>query len=153
MKDEVINLRSIILSQPSIGPALYNLLQRGMVEQNIIDIHYLIETINNTDISNKKENTKNDINRSEYWKSFIDGLKRYGDIYLALREQQAIYKKMKKEFNYLDEQKQEISKYIQTAISFINTLNNQISYYKGHLDSIRNLKELIYIPFFYSRVY
>ena len=147
MKDEVINLRSIILSQQAIGPALYNLLQRGMVEQNIIDIHNLIENINNnTDISNKKENTKNNISRSEYWKSFIDTLKIYGDIHVAIREQQSIYEKMKKEFNNLYEQKQEISKYIQTTIYFINILNNQISYYKGRLDSIKNLNKRIDLP-------
>ncbi len=88
MKDEVtslsnkaINCRNIIQSQPSIGPTLSNLLQKGMVEQNIIDIHHLIEIcINNTDIDNKNENTKNKISRSEYWKIFTDDLKIYGDI-------------------------------------------------------------------------
>ena len=50
---------------------------------------------------------------------------------------------MKKEFNNLYEQKQEISKYIQTTIYFINILNNQISYYKGRLDSIKNLNKRI----------
>ena len=81
MNEEVNKCRSIILSQQSIGSTLYSLLQKGMVEQNIIDIHYLIETINNTDISNEKENTKNNISRSEYWKLFTDDLKRYGDIH------------------------------------------------------------------------
>ena len=138
MKDEVIKYRNIILSQQAIGPALYNLLQKGMVEQNIIDIHNLIETMNEAEISNKK-----DISRSEYWKLFTDNLKRYGDIHVAIKEQQAIYEKMKKEIIQLNEQKIEVSKYIQTAISFINTLNNQISYYKGRLNSFKNFNSRI----------
>ncbi len=83
-----------------------------MTEQNIIDIHHLIETSNNINIDNKKENTKNNVSGSEYWKLFTDNLKRYGDIHGAIKEQQVIYEKMKKEINYLDERKQEISKYM-----------------------------------------
>ncbi|HXT83388.1 MAG TPA: hypothetical protein VN704_03510 [Verrucomicrobiae bacterium] len=141
MKDEVIKWRSIMLSQQTVGPALYNLLQKGMVEQNIIDIHQLVETVNNTEISNKK-----DIIMSEYWKLFTDNLKRYTDIHFAIKDQQAIYEKKKKEISYLDEQKQKISKYIQTTISIINTLNNQISYYKGQVDSFKNLNKRINLP-------
>ncbi len=112
LNNKVINYRTIIQSQPSIGPALSSLLQKGMVEQNIIDIHHLIETINNTNIDNKTKIQKNRISRSEYWKIFTDELKRYGDIKVAIKEQQAIYEKMHKEINQLNEQKQEISKYI-----------------------------------------
>jgi len=146
MNNKVINCCTIIQLQPSVGPALSNLLQKGMVEQNIIDIHHLVETLNNTDISNKNENTKNKISRSEYWKIFTDDLKRCGDIKVAIKEQQAIYEKIYKEINYLNEQKQEISKYIQTAIFFINILNNEISYYKGRLDHFKNLNNRINLP-------
>ncbi len=51
LNNKVINCRTIIQSQPSIGPALSSILQKGTIEQNIIDIHYLIETLNNIDIS------------------------------------------------------------------------------------------------------
>ncbi len=105
LSNKVINCRTIIQSQPSIGPALSSLLQKGMIEQNIIDIHHLVETLNNIDIDNKNENTKNKISRSEYWKIFTDGLKRYGDIKVAIKEQQAIYEKIYKEVNQLNEQK------------------------------------------------
>ncbi len=92
---------------------------------------------------NKNENTKNKISRSEYWKIFTDDLKRYGDIKEAIKEHQAIYEKMQKEGNHLNEQKQEITNYIQTAISFINAINNEISYYKGRLDYSKNLNNRI----------
>ncbi len=39
--------------------------------------------------------------------------------------------------------KQEITDYLHTAISFINALNNEISYYKGRLDYSKNLNNRI----------
>ena len=93
--------------QPSIGPTLSNLIQKGITEQDIIDINQLVEicTNNNTvyidsipagpninQNENENNNNKNVIgsyrnNRSEYWKLLIDDLKKYGDIKLAINDQ------------------------------------------------------------------
>ncbi len=138
LSDKVVNCRNIIQSQPSIGPTLFNLLQKGINEQNIIEINHLIEILDNTHIENKNENSKNKISRSEHWKSFTDELKRYVDIKVVIKEQQAICEKLQKEVRYLDEQKQEIVRYLQAAISYINTLNNEISYLKGWMDQLNH---------------
>ena len=61
----------------------------------------------------------------------INELKKYGDIKVAIKEQQENHEKLQKEVNYLNKQKQEIINYLQIIISFINTINSKISYYKG----------------------
>ncbi|MER5174223.1 MAG: hypothetical protein ABJB76_12550 [Candidatus Nitrosocosmicus sp.] len=64
----------------------------------------------------------------------IDDLKRYGDIKLAINNQQGNHDKLQKEVNELCKQKQEISLQCQNGISFICEINNKISYYKGYVD-------------------
>ena len=134
-----------------IGPSLSNLFQKGIGEQDIIGISQLAETCTgNTDFSNsgigpqKDDRTKDkgkDTNngnritsRSEYWKILADELKKYGNIRLAIKEQQENHDRLQKEVNHLTKQKQELSAYFQIATSFINAINNQISYYKGFMD-------------------
>jgi RNA processing factor Prp31 len=126
-----------------LGPSLSNFFQKGIGEQHIIGINQLVEICtSNIDYSNfiigtQKENNSKDTDkdntkkRSEYWKLLTRELKSYGDIKVAIKEHQDNHEKLQKEVTHLDKQKQEITNYIQTAISFINSLNNEISYYKG----------------------
>ena len=88
----------------------------------------------NSKIGNQKEgvttkytNTNDSKVKSEYWKRWINDLKKYRDIKEAVKEYQVNFEKLQKEVYNLDKQKQESINYIQTAISFINALNNVIS--------------------------
>jgi hypothetical protein len=72
--------------------------------------------------NNKITNSSN--SRSEYWKTLIEELKKYENIKVALREQQASRDNLQKQVNYLDKQKQELLKYLEMAISIIYTINN-----------------------------
>ena len=90
--------------------------------------------------NNKITNSSN--SRSEYWKTLIEELKKYENIKVALREQQASRDNLQKQVNYLDKQKQEILKYLQMAISIIYTINNTVYYYKGFTDQFN--KDLNY---------
>jgi hypothetical protein len=148
LSNQVFNYRIILQSQPITGQVLSGLLQKGMNEHDIINISHLIEicTSNIDNVTENKNTTNKNISRSEYWKIFTDDLKRYGDIKVAIKEQQAICEKIRKEINHLHGQKQEILKYIQTAISFINTLNNEISYCRGWIDHFKNLNNRINLP-------
>jgi hypothetical protein len=151
LNNKVINCHTIIQSQSSIGSALSNLLQKGMTESDIIGINSLVDTCtNNTDFSNSKSGPQNEnrtkdkskdtnddnkiINKSEYRNLLINELQKYGDLKLAVKGQQGNLEKLQKEINHLDGQKQEISRYLQIAISFINAINNEISYYKRWID-------------------
>ena len=60
--------------------------------------------------NNKITNSSN--SRSEYWKTLIEELKKYENIKVALREQQASRDNLQKQVNYLDKQKQELLKYL-----------------------------------------
>ena len=78
----------------------------------------------------------------------IEELKKYENIKLAIKKQQENHDKLQKQVNYLEQQKQEILKYLQIAISFINTINNKIYYYKGLLDQFNkdlNYRKHMYI--------
>jgi hypothetical protein len=151
LSNKVVNCRTIIQSQSSIGPTLSNLLQKGMTEQDIININQIVDICtNNTDFSNSKsgpqkenrtkdkiKDTNNDnkiINKSEYRNLLINELQKYGNLKLAVKGQQGNLEKLQKEIIHLNGQKQEISIYLQIAISFINTINNEISYYKRWMD-------------------
>ena len=75
-----------------------------------------------------------------------DELKKYGDIRLAKKEQQENHSRLQKEVNHLNNQKQELSAYLQIATSFTNAINNQISYYKGFINKFnRDLNHRINI--------
>ncbi len=158
LNNKVINCRTILQSQSSIGAAFSNLLQKGITESDIITINQLVEVCtksNNIDFSNSKigiqnedfitkyKNTNDSKVKSEYWKMWINDLKRYGDIKVTVQEYQVNAEKLQKQVYNLDKQKQESTNYIQTAISFINSLNNEISYYKGFIDQIKDQKNKI----------
>jgi hypothetical protein len=72
--------------------------------------------------------------RSEFWKSLIDELKKYGGIKFAIREQSEKLDLINRGINDSNKQKQEIMAYCQLTISFINIINNRISYFKGLAD-------------------
>ena len=136
---ELNNSRQNLLFVPLIGPSLSNLLQKGIGEQDIINVNQLVEnstTTKDIDKSNKISS------KSEYWKILIDELKKYENVKLAIKEQQENHDRLQKQVNYLDKQKQEILKYLQIAISFINTINNSVYYYKGFVDQFN--KDLNY---------
>ena len=58
---------------------------------------------------------------------------------VAIKEQQENLDKLQKQVNRLDKQKQEILNYLQIAISIINTINNQVYYYKGFIDHFKDI--------------
>ena len=118
-----------------------NLLQRGIVEQDITNINQLVENVTTKDIIDKSNN-RISASKSEYWKKLIEELKKYENLKIAIIEQQKIHNKFQEQINQLDEKKQETLKYLQIAISIINTINNQIYYYKGYIDQFN--KDLNY---------
>jgi hypothetical protein len=130
INNKVIGCRTIIQSQKSIGPALSNLLQKGMTESDIISINSLVEvcTKSNIDISNSKigdqnkgvttkyMNTNASKVKSEYWKLWINNLKKYGDIKEAVKVYQVNFEKLQKEVYTLVKQKKVSTFYKQYSL-------------------------------------
>jgi hypothetical protein len=155
---ELTNSRQNLFINPLVGPSLSNLLQKGIGEQDIVNINQLVETyansndytdqINSTASSN--QNIKdNDMDkriiiksRSEYWNGLIEELKKYENIKVAIKKQQENHDKLQKQVNHLEQQKQATLSYLQIAISFINEITNRIYYSKGFVDKFN--KDLNY---------
>jgi hypothetical protein len=152
LNNKIFKDRFLFRLEHSIGPTLSRLLQKGITEQDIIDINQLVElcTNNNTEYgesisdhnTNQKENITNNIignarknnSRSEYWKYLIDNLKRYGTIKSAIKYQIGKRDLVTKEIDELNAQKHEMSIQCQNGISFINEINNKMAYFNGFLD-------------------
>ncbi|MDQ6723299.1 MAG: hypothetical protein M3Z01_03430 [Thermoproteota archaeon] len=159
-KDEIVlatkelkNSRQSLWFTPLIGPSLYNLFQKGISEQDIIGISQLVEICTiNTDFNNSgiglgnKNKNKNSspidttnngnkiTSRSEYWKQFISELKKYGDIKLAIKEQQEKRDTAAKDIDNMQKQKQEISVGCQNGIYLINELYHKMAYFKEFMN-------------------
>jgi hypothetical protein len=134
-----------------IGPSLSYLFQKGICEQDIIGISQLVEICTiNTDFSNSglglhskhsSQGTNNNngniiTSRSEYWKQLIDDLKKYGNIKLAIKDQQEKRDVITKEIDELNKQKQEISVQCQNGIYFIEELYYKMAYFKEFTNRI-----------------
>jgi hypothetical protein len=90
--------------QPFIGPLLVSLYQKGITEQEIIDMNqllqdYLIEpakTDNNKDNKNESNtDVKNSLNIGTGYQIFIDELKKYGGIKAAIKHQSHLLDEIK----------------------------------------------------------
>jgi hypothetical protein len=132
-------------ASPFIGSTLQSLFQNGVSEQDIVVINQLARLQNNTFFDNvypaapnDKDKGSNLNGRSEFWKSLIGELKRYGGVKFAIREQSEKLDLINKEIKDSYKQKQEIMAYCQLTVSFINILNNKISYFKGLVDHYFN---------------
>ncbi len=122
-----------------------------MSEEDIINMNHLVTKFAKNsfplNLQNDNDNTtskdikdtsliyNNNTDRTKYWKSFIDQLEKLKDIQLDMKEQMENQKKIQKEVFDLNKQKHEISIQCQIAISFINTINTKISYFKGFMDN------------------
>ena len=158
LEQEVNNNRLVLQLIPFVGITLQRLFQKGISENDIININQIVTEFasNNSqfEIQSENSNSNNSIkkdnkagsyiinnsngningNRTEYWKSFINQLKKLGDVNLSVNEQQGILEKINKEITDLNKQKQELSIQCQTAISFTNIMTKQVYYFSELID-------------------
>jgi hypothetical protein len=129
--------------QPFIGPLLVSLYQKGITEQEIIDMNqllqdYLIEpakTDNNKDNKNESNtDVKNSLNIGTGYQIFIDELKKYGGIKAAIKHQSHLLDEIKNKNLELIEQRKTLLALCQNAIILISMLNDHYFYYKGFFD-------------------
>jgi hypothetical protein len=178
-KNEILNLKNqlnadrlALQSIPYIVPSLQNLFQKGVTEEDIINMNHLVTKLaknsfplnpqNNTDdntaITSKDTNdnnlkiNSNKFDRTKVWKSFIIQLEKLQDIALEIKEHMEYHNKIQKEVNDLNKQKQEISIQCQIAITLINTINNKISYIKGFRDHYKDFNDKTSLPSRFSSV-
>jgi len=138
LKNKINHNRLMFRLEPSIGPTLSNLLQKGITEQDILGISQLVQLCtNNTEHTHNTEHSDSSLasspkyqnenknntkegskKRRENWKSLIDDLKRYGEIKSVIKEEQVKSDMIKKEIDDLDMQKRAISIQCQNGFLF-----------------------------------
>ncbi len=105
--------RFTLQATPLVGPALTNLFQNGVSEQDIIEINKLVHDFKNNiipldDYSEGKDTKHDKENKpNEKWscRSLIDELKKYGGIKLAIKEHSKKLDRIKQEVNDSNKQK------------------------------------------------
>ncbi len=140
LNDKVIYCRTVLQLQSSIGPALSNLLQKGVTESDIINMNYLVTVFANSNFltdhafqnennGNSNINTKNKpLSRIDYWNLFIYKLTMLSNIDIAIRDQMINLIKLKEEINVLDNKKKELDDQCIESISLLNYVNSQTSH-------------------------
>ena len=130
--------------QPFIGSTLFSLFQKGINEQDIIEINQVFQDsllLQNLSIDNSKnERESPDANDNKHnekekgWRMLTEEIKRYGGIKAAIKEQSDLLDRIKKENANLIEKGQNLSILCQNAVTFINMVNSHYHYYKGFFD-------------------
>ncbi len=139
LKNQVNHYRFTLQISPNVGPALTNLFQNKIWEQDIIEINQLLQDFKNNivplDDYSEGKDTKHDKdnkpNEKGFCRSLIDGLKRYGGIKLAIKEHSEKLDAIKQEIQNSNKQKQEVLAYCHLAIALTGIINYKISYLKG----------------------
>ncbi|MEJ7640735.1 MAG: hypothetical protein WKF36_00915 [Candidatus Nitrosocosmicus sp.] len=147
LNNQICHNQLILQAIPFLGPALHNLFQNGVSEQDVIGINQLTQEYkkNNqfpidvdSDVKDYKHDKGNEPGERGFWRSLTDELKRYGGLKLAIKGQSEKLQKIKKEIGDSDKQRQEVLAYCQLAILITNVINSKISYLKGLLDHYLN---------------
>ncbi|MBA3284333.1 MAG: hypothetical protein H0U27_04650, partial [Nitrosopumilus sp.] len=147
LNNQICHNQLILQAIPFLGPALHNLFQNGVSEQDIIGINHLTREYkkNNqfpidvdSDVKDNKHDIGNEPGERGFWRSLTDELKRYGGLKIAIKDQSEKLQKIKKEIGDSDKQRQEVLAYCQLAILITNVINSKISYLNGLLDHCLN---------------
>jgi hypothetical protein len=115
-------LRSETLAQPLAGPMLVRLIQRGITEQDIVDITHIFERHKAVGIDRKILTTE---------------LDRFGSIRSAIEESIKENDSLKMEQESLQIEKQDIHKYYQSILFQSICLRNTVRFYHASADSLK----------------
>ena len=137
LNSQIVSYQHILKATPFVGSAITNLFQKGVFEQDILDISEIIETYtNNNDTSiqhsnkNNNNNIKNNVSKAEQMSQLINDIQNYKNVDIDIKEKQSELDILQNQINDLDNQKQQIEKYLQNFKSFMNSINNKIFQHK-----------------------
>jgi hypothetical protein len=114
-----------LLSEPLVGPALQRLFNRGVREQDIIELSKLLERYRHSDGNIDKQ-------------SLLAELEKYGSIESTIHTLNQKINKLKNEVTSLESKKKELNDRNHRMLSNL-AYSKQITYYfKGMIDSLRD---------------
>ena len=151
-EQELNNNRLALQSAPFVGTTLQRLFQNGISENDIISINQIVTESANGKLQldpqgegnkhsqavNGSNSDSNGSNRAEHWKSFIENLRKLGNINSSIKKHQETLEKTRREISDLDKQKQDLSSQCQTAVSFIGLIAKHIHHFNGLVDYYYN---------------
>ncbi len=134
LNSQIVSYQHILKATPFVGSAITNLFQKGVFEQDILDISKIIETYTNNNasiqLSNKNNNIKNNVSKAEQISQLINDIQNYKNVDIGIKEKQSELDVLQNQINDFDNQKQQIEKYLQNFKSFMNSINNKIFQHK-----------------------
>ena len=152
-EQELNNNRLALQLTPFVGTTLQRLFQNGINENDIISISQIVtETANgklqlgpqgevnkhSQAVNGSNSDIDNSSKRTEYWKSFIENLRKLGSINSTIKKQQETLEKTKREIIDLGKQKQDLSSQCQTTVSFIGLAAKHIHHFNWLIDYYYN---------------
>ncbi len=137
LNSQIINFQYTLKATPFVGPAIYNLFQKGVFEQDILAISQLIEEFTNNDIiyqnnKNNNDSIKNNVRKAEQLERLIKDIRNYKNIKLEIKEKKDELDSLQKTVNDLYNQKQQIEKLLQNFKSIIKSINDKLSHHKEY---------------------
>ena len=132
LNQEEARLRSVMLILPLVGPSLIRLLQKGVHEQDIVDI---VELLNNSGSSNDR-NSKG-ITIQEI-RSLISELRTYGSIELTIKQMSLKVDKLRSQLASLRTERQNLDAENQTISSTLTYSKQMVSFLSGSAMSLKN---------------
>ncbi len=147
LNNQIYHNQLVLQAFPFLGPALHNLFQNGVSEQDIIGINHLAQEYKKNNqfpldvdsgVKDNKQDKGNGPGERLFWRSLTGELKRYGSLKIAIKEQSEKLGKIKQEIGDSDKQRQDLLAYCELAISLTNHINSKISYLMGLMDHYLN---------------
>ena len=144
LNQQLTKLRSELLMQPLLGPALAKLFQSGVKEQDIIDTAAIFERYS----AGGGGGGGGDI------RSLIAQLDKYGGLKSAIQDLTQQEDKLTKEVSSLQAQKQDLQIENQTMMSSLITSSSRVDFLNGEIYSLKNeIMRLLSIAAFIIMIY
>jgi cell division protein FtsB len=129
---EEARLRSEMLILPLVGPSLIRLLQKGVREQDIVDIAELLNNSGSSNDRNSKGITIQEI------RSLISELRTYGSIELTIKQMSLKVDKLRSQLTSLRTERQNLDAENQTISSTLTYSKQMVSFLSGSAMSLKN---------------
>lgn len=145
LQDEVSNLvqqearlRSQLLILPAVTQSLTRLLQRGVTEQDIVDIAELLRD-NGSGGPNSISRTNESVGITiQEIQSLIGELRTYGSIKSTINQLSQKVEKLRNQVNHLRTEKRNLDAQIRTTLLALHYLEQLASFYRGSSVSLRS---------------
>src|SRR5215216_3545451 len=141
---ELARLRSTLLTQPLVGPALQRLFENGIKEQDIIELAIIFGMY-----ASSHSGGSRDVNNSIDKQTLITELEKYGSVKAMMQALEQKNNELKNEADSLEAKKNELNNRNHRMLSTLAFSKQIMYYFKGMVDSFRDEIVMRYISLVY----